>query len=369
MIIRVKGVFNLKTITVGLGERSYPIYITTNYSNIGEGLKKSGIDGKLIIITDDNVEKTQLPAFMKALNNAGYSAEKYVFKAGEKSKNLRTLEEIYTFLINIKTDRKSCLIALGGGVTGDITGFAAATYLRGIDFIQVPTTLLAQADSSVGGKTGIDFGGAKNIIGAFYQPKFVYINVSSLRTLPAREIKSGLAETIKHGIIKDKNFFDYINDNVYRILECDDDVLKYISEVNCTIKSKVVELDEKESGLRAILNFGHTLGHAIESASGFRLLHGECVSIGMVGACRIANYLGMIENDITIEVINILEKVGLPVRTAGIDKDKVYRNLLYDKKVKKGKLLFVLPENIGKVTQCFVNDEELIKKVLSEVIV
>jgi 3-dehydroquinate synthase len=355
-------------LTVGLGERSYPIYITGDYNDIGQSLKASGIDGKLVIITDNNVEKTQGSVFMKALNNAGFTAEKYVFEAGEHSKNLNTLVKIYRFLINIKTDRKSCLIALGGGVTGDITGFVAATYLRGVDFIQVPTTLLAQADSSVGGKTGVDFEGVKNIIGAFYQPKFVYINVNSLLTLSSREVKAGIAETIKHGIIKDKDFFNYISYNIEKILNLDEEVLKYISRINCSIKSNIVEQDEKESGLRAILNFGHTIGHAIESASNFRLLHGECVSIGMVGACKMANYLGMIKDDITDKVSQVLSKAGLPVKAADIDKDEVYQNLYHDKKMQKGKLLFILPKDIGKVTQCFISDEKLIKRVLSEVV-
>ena len=360
--------FKLYALTVGLGERSYPIYITRDYSDIGKILKNLGIDGKIIIITDNNVDIAQAPAFTEALESAGFMAEKYVIEAGEHSKNLNTVSKIYKFLIDLKADRKSCLIALGGGVIGDITGFVAATYLRGIDFIQVPTTLLAQADSSVGGKTGVDFDGVKNVIGAFYQPRFVYINVNSLRTLSIREIKAGLAETIKHGIIRDKDFFNYVSENIDKILSFDEETLKYISKINCSIKSNIVEQDEKESGLRAILNFGHTFGHAIESASNFRLLHGECVSIGMVGACKMANYLGMIKDDITNELCQVLLKAGLPIKATDIEKDEVYQNLFHDKKMRKGKLLFILPEDIGKVTQCFISDEDLIRKVLSEII-
>mgnify|MGYP000856610222 CR=1 FL=1 len=364
-----KGAFDLDILAVGLGKRSYPIYITTDYNDIGESFRKLGIDGKLVIITDSNVDKTQGTVFAEALNDAGYTAEKYVFEAGENSKNLNTLGNIYKFLISLKLDRKSVLIALGGGVVGDITGFAASTFLRGIDFIQIPTTLLAQADSSVGGKTGIDFEGAKNIIGAFYQPRLVYINVNSLRTLPAREMKSGLAETIKHGIIRDRAFFYYINDNVRKIFDYNEEVLKHISKANCSIKANVVEQDEKESNLRAILNFGHTIGHAIESASNFKLIHGECVSLGMVGACKMASYMGMITEEPVVKVNQILEKAGLPTNTMGIDKEQVYQNLFYDKKVRKGKLLFVLPKDIGEVTQCFIDDVKIIKKVLSEVII
>lgn len=287
----------LTQLTIGLGERSYPIYITADYDSIGECLKKAGIKGKIVVITDSNVGKFQMPAFIKTLGYSGYTAEKYFIEPGERSKNLKTIEEIYRYLIKLKLDRESTLIALGGGVVGDITGFVAATYLRGINFIQVPTTLLAQVDSSVGGKTGVDFEGAKNIIGAFYQPKFVYVNVNSLKTLPVKELKSGLAEVIKHGIIRDSNFFNYIDNNMEKILNYDEDVLKYVIKTNCLIKGKVVEQDEKETGLRAILNFGHTIGHAIESVSDFQLLHGECISIGMVGACKIAQYMGMVDDD------------------------------------------------------------------------
>jgi 3-dehydroquinate synthase len=426
---------NFTELTIGLGERSYPIYITADYDSIGECLKKAGIKGNIVVITDNNVGKFQMPAFMKALEYSGYTAEKYVIEPGEQSKNLKTIEDIYRYLIKLKLDRESTLIALGGGVVGDITGFAAATYLRGINFIQVPTTLLAQVDSSVGGKTGVDFEGAKNIIGAFYQPKLVYINVNSLKTLPVKQLKSGLAEVIKHGIIQDSNFLNYIDNNMENIFNYDEDVLKYVIKTNCLIKGKVVEQDEKETGLRAILNFGHTIGHAIESVSNFQLLHGECISIGMVGACKIAQYIGMINDnrmdsirtdsidniddniddsmgynkigDSTGEnllesIISILEKAGLPttVKTAlsAVDKiageteeaakktekdrtaqetveiaaekiipEKIYRAMYYDKKAKGGRLLFVLPEAIGDISRCFVDDEKLIMKVIYEI--
>lgn len=371
---------NLTELIIGLGERSYPIYITTDYNSIGECLKKTGINGKIVVVTDSNVEKFQISTFMKALEYSGYTAEKYVIEPGEQSKNLRIIEDIYRYLIKLKLDRESTLIALGGGVVGDITGFAAATYLRGINFIQVPTTLLAQVDSSVGGKTGVDFEGAKNIIGAFYQPKLVYINVNSLKTLPIKQLKSGLAEVIKHGIIQDVNFFNYIDNSMEEIFNFDEDVLKYIIKTNCLIKGKIIEQDEKETDVRAILNFGHTIGHAVESVSDFKLLHGECISIGMVGACKIANYMGMLSNNNNILeiIINILKKAGLPTsvksalkaadKTAEtITPEKIYKAMYYDKKAKGGRLLFILPVEIGDVTRCFVDDEKLIMKVICEI--
>jgi 3-dehydroquinate synthase len=267
-------------------------------------------------------------------------------------------------MIECKLDRTSTLVALGGGVVGDMTGFAAATYMRGINFVQVPTTLLAQADSSVGGKTGVDYDGHKNIIGAFYQPKLVYINVNTLKTLTKRDVSAGLAETIKHGIIMDQEFFEYIDYNLPKIFNFDENTLQYIAKMNCSIKGKVVEQDEKEDDLRAILNFGHTIGHAIETVQKFELLHGECVSIGMVGAFRLAKYLELVTEDTISKIKSTLVKAGLPVEIKGLDVDSVYNQMFYDKKVKDNNIKFVVPRRIGEVFQCIIEDSELIKKVL-----
>ncbi len=351
---------------INLGKRSYPIYITTDYTGLGKCLANSGLSGKMVLITDSNVDRHQASECMKAIKSADVEVIKYVFEAGEASKNLDTVNDIYRFLINNKLDRDSALIALGGGVAGDIAGFAAATFLRGINYIQVPTSTLAQADSSVGGKVGVDFEGKKNIVGAFYQPNFVYLNINTLKTLPKREFISGLAEVVKHGIICDADFFDYIDYNTDRIMELDEDVLLYMARVNCSIKGKVVEQDEREEGLRAILNFGHTIGHAIESASNFRLLHGECVSIGMVGAFRMALHLGMTDEDAVEKVMALLNKLGLPIKATGMDMDEVFNRMFYDKKIKKGKLVFILPKAIGQVVQLSIDDLELVKKVLGE---
>lgn len=354
-------------LNINLDKNSYPIYITTEYGSFEKCLASSGITGKVALITDSNVEKYQLGDFEDALKTCDLKLEKYVIPAGEQSKNLETVKNIYKFLMDLKLDRDSALIALGGGVTGDIAGFAAATYLRGIKLIQVPTTMLAQADSSVGGKVGVDFQGAKNMIGAFYQPSFVYINVNSLRTLPKREIKSGLAEVIKHGIIMDRDFFDYIDYNIKRILDLDLEVLQYIVRVNCYIKGRVVEEDEKEKGTRAILNFGHTIGHAIESVSCFRLLHGECVSIGMAAAFRMAMKMDMVSEDTVNTVESTLVKAGLPVRFTGLNIEDIYRQLFLDKKIRNGKLMFILPKRIGEVIRINIDDERLIMEVLDEI--
>jgi len=354
-------------LNINLGERSYPIYITTDYSGLTSSLNNKKVRGKIVVLTDTNVDKCQADKCMDSLKSYEGEIYKYVIQAGEKSKNLDTIKDIYKFLIDLKLDRDSTLIALGGGVVGDITGFAAATFLRGINFVQVPTSLLAQSDSSVGGKVGVDFYGSKNIIGAFYQPKFVYINVNSLKTLPKRELQAGLAEVVKHGIIQDIDFFYYIDENVDKIFAFNEDVMQYLAKVNCSIKGNVVEKDEKESGLRAILNFGHTIGHAIETVMDFRLLHGECVSLGMVAAFKMAQYLEMVDQDLVEKVSNTLEKIGLPVTLEDIDVEKVYKQMFFDKKMKGNKLTFVLPrKKIGEVIQCTIDDEELIKRAISD---
>jgi len=355
-------------LNVSLGERSYPIYVSTDFSDLGKALSQAEIGKKTVLVTDENVNLYHSDECEKALTVSGFEVHKLVIEAGEKSKNLDTVRRIYDFMIDLKLERNSTIIALGGGVVGDITGFAAATFLRGINFIQIPTTLLAQADSSVGGKVGVDFRGAKNIIGAFYQPKLVYVNVNTLKTLPLREIKAGMAEVVKHGIIMDSEFFDYIDYNTNKIFNFDESVLQYITKMNCTIKGKVVEKDEKESGLRAILNFGHTIGHAIESLSNFTMLHGECVSIGMVGAFKLAEKLGMVSKEATQKVVNVLCNIGLPVNAAGMSANDIYEQMFYDKKIKNNKLVFVLPKRIGEVVLCEVSDRELIKSVLDELV-
>ncbi|NTV89970.1 MAG: 3-dehydroquinate synthase [Clostridiales bacterium] len=356
-------------LNISLGERSYPIYINTDFSGLGKALSSAGVGNKIAIITDSNVEGFYLAEITALLSSLNFDVFNHVIEAGERNKNLDTVRGIYTFLAGLKLDRNSSILALGGGVTGDIAGFAAATFLRGINFIQVPTSLLAQADSSVGGKVGVDFEDKKNIIGAFYQPKFVYINVNTLKTLPERELTSGMAEVIKHAVIMDQDFFEYLDYSMDKIRSFDEDTLLYITKMNCTIKGGVVEKDEKEGDLRAILNFGHTFGHAIETVSGFEKLHGECVSVGIAGACRLANHLGMLDKATVGKVESLLVKAGLPVRFSGFDAEKVYETMFHDKKIKSGKLTFILPKSIGVVIQLGLDDELLIKKVISEIAV
>lgn len=353
-------------LNVDLGERSYPIYIKNDYKDIGKCIQNARLTGRLVLVTDSNVDKYQAQECIEAFEESGYTVDKFVIPAGENNKNLDTVQNIYKYLLGLGLDRNAVLIALGGGVVGDITGFAAATFLRGINYVQIPTSLLAQSDSSVGGKVGVDFEGSKNIIGAFYQPRFVYINVNSIKTLPKRELQAGLAEVVKHGLICDKEFYEYIDYNVHKIFDFDEAVLQYIAKTNCSIKGSVVQKDEREGDLRAILNFGHTIGHAIETVMEFKLLHGECVSLGMMGALRMAQSLEMIDEESVIRVKNTLERIGLPTKLEGIDVERVYRQMFHDKKIKGSRLTFILPrKNLGEVIRCTIDDEDLIKRTIA----
>jgi 3-dehydroquinate synthase len=353
-------------VNINLSERSYPIYITENYEGLVKVLDKLRFNGKICIITDSNVHDFQYKDLIAGMGNHANRTIKYIIEPGEKNKNLDTVINIYKYLTKNRFDRSSAIISFGGGVTGDISGFAAATFLRGIRYIQVPTTLLAQADSSVGGKTGVDFEGVKNMIGSFYQPKLVYINVNSLKTLPPDEIRTGLAETVKHGLIASADFFEYVDYNVKKIFDYNTEVLQYIAKMNCIIKGGIVEKDEKESGLRSVLNLGHTIGHAIESTSDFNISHGNCVSIGLNGAFKLALALEMTNENTYLKVTNTIGKIGLPLYLPGMDVEKVYKQMFFDKKINAGKLKFILPKGIGNVIPCIIENENLIKSTLYE---
>ena len=349
---------------VNLGDNSYDICFTESFLNLADELKKINAPGKLLIVTDTNVEKLYADEVLGLLCNAGYDCSVYAFPAGEENKTMDTILGICRACLENGLDRKSMIVALGGGVVGDMAGFAAAIYMRGISFVQVPTTLLSQSDSSVGGKTGIDFMDSKNILGAFHQPKLVYINVSTLKTLPEREFVSGMGEVIKHGIIRDREFYDYIKGNIALIRSLDSDTLIKMSKRNCQIKASVVEQDEKESGLRAILNYGHTIGHAVESALNFGMTHGECVGIGMVAVCNIAKERGLITDDVASDIENVLVSYGFKIKTKLPDVADICAYMKKDKKKADGKIGFVLPTKIGEVIRTSdVAEDEIIKAI------
>jgi 3-dehydroquinate synthase len=335
---------------VDLGENSYDICFTDSFVSLPEELKKINSPKKLLIVTDTNVKDLYADQVSEILSSAGFDCGVYAFNAGEENKNMDSILGICSACMEHGLDRKSMILALGGGVTGDMAGFAASIYMRGIDFIQIPTTLLSQSDSSVGGKTGIDFSNGKNILGAFHQPRLVYINVSTLKTLNKKEFTSGMGEVIKHGIIRDAAFYEFIKSNYSLISSLDTDVLIKTVKRNCEIKAEVVMVDEKENGLRAILNFGHTIGHAVEAAMDFTLTHGECVGLGMAAACRIAQKRNIIGEDVVSDVIQTLKLYGFSLPLALPNAGTIYSFMNKDKKKSDGVLKFVLPLKIGEVT-------------------
>ena len=349
---------------VNLGDNSYDICFTDSFLSLADELKKINAPKKLLIVTDTNVEKLYADEVSAVLSGAGFDCNIHAFPAGEENKTMDTILGICGACLENGLDRKSMIIALGGGVVGDMAGFAAAIYMRGIRFVQVPTTLLSQSDSSVGGKTGIDFMDSKNILGAFHQPKLVYINVSTLKTLPEREFVSGMGEVIKHGIIKDSEFYAFVKNNISLIRSLDSSTLIKMSKRNCQIKASVVEQDERESGLRAILNFGHTIGHAAESALNFSMTHGECVGLGMLAVCHIAKERGLISQTDAFDIEAVIESYGFKIKTKLPDASVICSYMTKDKKKADGKLGFVLPVRIGEVIRTSdVTEEEIIKAI------
>lgn len=342
----------IEKLIVNLGERSYPIYISHNYlATLGDTLKNLGLRGKILIITNPTLNKLYGNKTLQSIKSVGYDADIFQIPEGETQKNLDTVSKIYNHLIEKEYSRQTILAALGGGVIGDITGFAAATYMRGIRFIQIPTSLVAMVDSSVGGKTGVNHPKGKNIIGSFHQPSLVFIDTSLLKTLVKEEFIAGLAEVIKYGIIKDEAFFFFLDNNIENILNLSEDEINRIVYTSCKIKADIVEKDERESGLRAILNFGHTIGHAIETLTNYSTYkHGEAVALGMMAASFIADELEIFSHINVQKIWNLLKRAGLPYRLSKkIPENSIIDQLKRDKKVLDGKVRFVLPTEIGNV--------------------
>lgn len=315
---------------------------------------------KLCVVSDSTVAGLYLDTVTGILKKAGYSCISYVFPAGEASKNLSTVEGLYETLMEASFDRKDILLALGGGVTGDLTGFAAATYLRGIRFIGIPTTLLSMVDSSIGGKTGVDYKAYKNMVGAFYQPSAVYINVNALQTLPKRDFLSGMGEVVKHGFILDHGYYEFLKKNTAGILAMDTAILREMIYGSLCIKRQVVEQDPTEKGIRALLNFGHTLGHAIEKMNEFSLMHGECVSAGMVAAAEISVLRGSLSKEEANALTDMLRDFGMVTKVSMLPKEDLLSICHHDKKADGSKINFVLLRRIGEAyIDPEVTDEEI----------
>jgi len=351
----------MPTVHVNLGPRSYDIEIASgNLSQCAKFCDGEQDDAHVVVITDEHVDELYGQIVGDALQEAGAQLDILIVEPGEHSKAPDVAADLWEQMLDQGTDRKSVVLALGGGVVGDLAGFVAATFCRGLRFVQIPTTLLAQVDSSVGGKVGINLPGGKNMVGAFWQPRGVLIDVDVLQSLPEREYRAGLAEVIKYGVIQDAEFFAYLETNIEKINTRDAAVLTRIVERCCRLKADVVEQDEREeTGLRSILNYGHTFCHAFEAATNYEtLLHGEGVAIGMMCAARLAERMGRIDAAFVERQRKLLEAVGLPLDVPDVDRNELVELMYRDKKVERGKLRFVLPTRLGHV--------ELVRDVVTD---
>ncbi len=346
-------------------EFSYRICFHQDFSHIVEELEKDQIEFyRACIVTDSTVGALYAKELEEALKSYCHKVTVFTFPAGEENKNLDVIQSIYEHLILEGFDRKDMLIALGGGVTGDMTGFAAATYLRGIRFIQVPTTLLAQVDSSIGGKTGVDFRQYKNMVGAFHQPSLVYMNLSTYRTLNEEQFACGMAEVIKSAMLADHSYFQWLAAHHQEILDKDEEVLADLICRCCEIKRDVVEQDPTEQGIRALLNLGHTIGHAVEKLMNLSMLHGQCVAVGYVAASYISLQRGMISTEDLFHIEQINRMFQLPVRVKGLDEQEILAATKKDKKMSRGIIKFILLKQIGEaVVDKTVTDEELLSGI------
>lgn len=338
----------MRTLKVELAERSYPIHIGAGLLALPELVSSHLEQNRVAIITNTVVAPLYLQPLVDGLAARGVECLPIVLPDGEAHKNWETLNSIFDALLAARCERATTVVALGGGVVGDMAGFAAAVYQRGVPFIQIPTTLLAQVDSAVGGKTAINHPAGKNMIGAFYQPRVVLADTDTLQTLPERELAAGLAEVIKYGFIRDLVFLEWLEANLDRLLAREAEALAYAIEQSCRNKAEVVGVDERESGQRALLNFGHTFGHAIEAGTGYGTwLHGEAVAAGMVLAAELSQRMGYLHRADVERVTTILKRAGLPVTAPDLGRERYIELMSHDKKVSAGKLKFVLLQRMG----------------------
>jgi 3-dehydroquinate synthase len=357
----------MQIIHVKFIQQEYDIQIA---SGLLEQLSKTIIDmgfkNKVVIITNPFLKKLYADRLGLTLNNDGFEPSILEVPDGERFKSLEWAGKLYNRLADLKVERLTPIMAMGGGVIGDLAGFVAATYMRGVPLIQIPTTLLAQVDSSIGGKVAVNHGRLKNNVGTFYQPKLVSGDISVLKTLPEDQIENGLAEIIKYGIVKDRELFKIIDNNLEELKSLEEKITERVISRCAAIKAEIVEKDEKDLGLRNILNLGHTTGHAIETVSGFKVGHGYGVSMGMVAAGAISHKMGVLEAVEFDQIKSLLNRAGLPVKIAGLDSEKIIEAMKHDKKNTGGKIKFILPRAIGEV---FVSDNvstDLVKQVLKE---
>ena len=355
----------MRKVNVALSGKSYEVYIGSGIvAQTGHWLRENGFSGKLVIITDPTVKKLYGEVLSQGLTKDGFSVNTLLVPEGEEQKSLETAGRLYQELTNCYAERITPILALGGGVIGDLAGFVAATYLRGVPLVQIPTTLLAQVDSSVGGKVAVDHGQLKNMIGAFYQPRLVIADTNTLKTLPFEELANGLAEVIKSAAIRDEEFFTFLEENLNRIKLLDEDALEEIVFQSVKIKAEVVEKDEMDLGLRNVLNYGHTIGHALESVSDFSIGHGNAVAIGMLAAAKISHTMGILNENEVVRLRKVIEQAGLPTEMPNLKSTEIIKAMKHDKKIRQDKVRFVLLKSIGNV---FITDEvsqSLVERIL-----
>ncbi len=340
----------MNEVKVNLKDNSYRILVEPGILDQAGALVKEAVAAKnAVIITNNSLNRLYGQRVAAGLKKAGINCHVLAIPAGEKEKCLARASYLYDKLVKLRVDRKTAILTLGGGVIGDLGGFIAATWMRGLPFVQLPTSLVAQCDSSIGGKVAVNHSHGKNLIGAFYQPKLVLTDPEVLKTLPKAELTAGLAEVIKHGIIADERFFRYLEKNLDSFLRLDLEVMTKVVTANCRIKAGVVARDEKELGLRAILNYGHTFGHAIEAAFQYRVRHGEAVAVGMVGAAYLARRRKLIDEAEQNRIVNLIDRAQLPL-VAVIARKLIKKHLLYDKKISDNQVCFILIVKIGAVT-------------------
>lgn len=357
----------MRQVNVALGRKSYPVYIGPGLlAQAGGYLKEHGFAGRLVVITDATVRKLYGGKLRKTLAADGFQVSILEVPPGEEQKSLESAGRLYQELTAARAERTTPILALGGGVIGDLAGFVAATYQRGVPLVQLPTTLLAQVDSSVGGKVAVDHGQLKNMVGAFYQPAMVIADTDTLPSLPDEELKNGLAEVIKSAAIRDSRFFSFLEESVEKLKSPDTDILEEIVFQSVSIKAAVVAEDELDLGLRQILNYGHTIGHAVESVSDFKIKHGNAVAIGMVAAARIANKLGMLDVAEVKRLKELVTRAGLPAELPDLKAGQIMQAMEYDKKVRAGKVRFVLLKSIGNAVVADDVPPSLIEEVLGE---
>lgn len=359
----------MERVRVDLGERSYDINIGTGLlDQTGEMLAGLGMGSRVVILSNPVVEELYCSRVNDSLSAAGFQCSRVIMPDGEQYKTYDWSYNILTELLKLRLDRKSCVVALGGGVVGDMAGFVSSVYMRGIDFVQIPTTLLAQVDSSVGGKTGVNHPLGKNMIGTFYQPRLVIADTDVLSTLDKRQLLCGIAEIIKYGVISDSSLFSYLEDNRQKILALDPEALAYLIKRSCEIKADVVSRDERESGLREILNCGHTVGHAIETETGYvKYLHGEAVAAGICLEAKIAVLAGLLDESDLSRIVELVKSYGLPHNIPeDMQRSRLIEHMAIDKKTVSGRVKFILPEAIGRVRIESGISDDLILKALEQ---